>query len=119
MTQEERNRETHRRFAVAWSEKDIDLLLRCVADDIVYGASVGPEPGTTYRGKAAAAEGFKTIMAHDRGQTMSVLSAAFHGDRAYVEWATKSSNGETRGFDVLVFRDGLITVKDAYRKCRA
>ncbi|MEQ1866790.1 MAG: nuclear transport factor 2 family protein [Micropepsaceae bacterium] len=119
MTSEERNREVHRRFVTAWTEGEVNRLMACVTDDIVYGASVGPEPGATYTGKDAVAQGFRAIMAHDRGATMSTASATFLEDRAFVEWISSGVGGEIRGIDVLVFRDGLIARKDAYRKSRA
>jgi ketosteroid isomerase-like protein len=118
MTEEERNRQVHRRFAAAWAEGDVAILMTCVTDDIIYGASVGPEPGATYIGKEAVAEGFRVIMEHDRGRTMSTANATFLADRAFVEWISSGDGDEIRGFDVLAFRGGLIARKDAYRKSR-
>lgn len=118
MTDVARNRETHARFAKAWATRDMKALLSCLTDDVVYSASVGPEPGATYRGKRDAGEGFELIMAHDGSGSMEVTHTVFIADRAYAEWVHRGPLGEVRGIDLLVFRDGLIAVKDAYRKGR-
>ncbi|NOT41931.1 MAG: nuclear transport factor 2 family protein [Alphaproteobacteria bacterium] len=118
MTDVARNRETHARFAQAWAARDVKELLSCLTDDVVYSASVGPEPGATYRGKRDASDGFELIMAHDGSGTMKVTHTVFVADRAYAEWVHHGPLGEVRGIDLLVFRDGLIAVKDAYRKGR-
>ena len=118
MSVEERNRALYETFAAAWSRGDIDDLLSCVTEDIVYGASVGDEPGQTYRGRAAVGAGFKAIMAHDHQSVMVPGRTVFQGDLGFVEWTSRGPGGDVRGIDVLVFRDGLIAVKDAYRKCR-
>src|SRR5207302_4000436 len=47
------NRQTWQRFSEAWAKRDIDGLMALVTDDIFYGASVGPEPGATFRGRDA------------------------------------------------------------------
>lgn len=119
MSVEDRNRAIYAAFVEAWANRDIARLLSCLTDDVVYGASVGDEPGCTYRGKAAAGEGFRTIMAYDRGGVMTIGRTTFVGDLAYVEWTSRGPNGDVRGIDVLEFRGGLIAVKDAYRKSRS
>ena len=118
MSGEERHRAVYAAFASAWSQRNLDALLSYVTEDIVYGASVGDEPGQTYRGKRAVRAGFETIMAHDRAGVMVPGRSVFQGNLGYAEWTSQSSHGDVRGIDVLVFRDGLIAVKDAYRKCR-
>lgn len=112
MTEDERNRRTYEAFAAAWVAGDIARLMAFVTEDVVYGASVGPEPGATYSGKADVERGFRRIIAYDRGKAMVPGASAYFGGRGYVEWRS----GEVRGFDILEFRDGLICKKDAFRK---
>lgn len=119
MSAAEQPTDIYARFAAAWAARDIEALLSCVTDDVVYGASVGHEPGTTYRGKAAVADGFRAMMAHDHGSVLTPGRTVFVGDLGFAEWTYRGPAGEVRGIDVLVFRDGLLAVKDAYRKCRA
>lgn len=118
MSDAARNRAVYDAFAAAWAARDIDQLVSYLTDDVVYGASVGAEPGATYRGKVAAAEGFRHVMAHDLFGETTVGQATFCGDFGYVAWTNCGPGGTVRGFDVLEFRDGLIAVKDAYRKSR-
>ncbi|MFB4270464.1 nuclear transport factor 2 family protein [Nonomuraea sp. GTA35] len=42
-------------FADAWARHDVGGLLELMTEDAVYAASVGPEPGRTFRGHAESA----------------------------------------------------------------
>ncbi len=55
-------------FVKAWVCADVDALMACITDDCVYSASVGPEPGTTYRGREEARRGFEEILAFESGE---------------------------------------------------
>lgn len=114
MSEDEKNRRTYEAFAAAWARGAVDELMAYVTNDIVYGASVGPEPGATYRGKAEVERGFRAIMAYDRDKAMVPADGVYFGGRGYVEWRS----GDVRGFDILTFRDGLISRKEAFRKTR-
>ncbi len=63
--QEKRDRLTA--FGQAWAAEDVDLLMSMMTDDCVYAASVGDEPGTTYRGREAVRRGFAEILAFESG----------------------------------------------------
>jgi ketosteroid isomerase-like protein len=52
-------------FARAWGARDLDAIMRHLTDDCVYGASLGPEPGTTFRGQAEVRAGIAAMLAHD------------------------------------------------------
>lgn len=39
--------------------------MRMMTDDCIYGASVGPEPGTTYVGQEDVTRGFEQMLKHD------------------------------------------------------
>src|SRR5438132_14290520 len=60
------NRQAWQRFSEAWAKRDIDGLMALVTDDIVYGASVGPEPGATIRGRDEVRRGFDHMLRHDQ-----------------------------------------------------
>ncbi|SED58706.1 Ketosteroid isomerase-related protein [Rhizobiales bacterium GAS188] len=124
MSSEMRNRATYEAFARAWSEKDVSRLMELVTDDIVYGASVGPEPGRTYRGRDEARQGFADILAYDSATGVHAGEQTFAEDRLYAEWAYDTADGRggtrlTRGIDVIEFRDGRISLKQAFRKAPA
>lgn len=110
-----------RRFGAAWIEGDVDSLMALCAPDIVFSASVGPEPGETFRGAADVRRGFAKLIAHDRPSTVRLNPVQAGPDLVYCHW-TFSAPGpgggerEIRGIDVFSFRDGLIVKKDAYRK---
>lgn len=55
------NTDIVRAFGRAWASKDPEVVMAFFADDAVYGASVGPEPGTTCRGRQEIRHG---ITAH-------------------------------------------------------
>src|SRR4051794_17001433 len=55
------------RFAAAWAGRDVTAVLDLMCEDGVYGASVGPEPGTTYRGRNEIERGLRAMFAHDDG----------------------------------------------------
>src|SRR5690348_12671468 len=52
-------------FSDAWRRKDVDELMSYVSDDCIYSASVGPEPGMTYRGREEVRRGFIELIKHD------------------------------------------------------
>ncbi len=108
-------------FAAAWREQDLDALVALLTDDVEYRASVGPEPGTTYRGRAAVRAGFAAMFAYDQAVAVRGSPATFVADRAYVEWeydviGPGSKPVAVRGIDVFGFVNGRIALKDAFRK---
>jgi ketosteroid isomerase-like protein len=110
-----------RTIGAAWGRGDLEALMRFVADDCVYSASVGPEPGETFTGKAAVRAGFITMLAHDRDSVSEPGEVHVFGDRAVSTWGYRrqDSSGRSilvRGCDLWLFRDGLIVRKDAFRK---
>jgi taurine dehydrogenase small subunit len=110
-----------RQFGAAWARADLDALMGFVTDDCIYLASVGPEPGTTYRGREEVRRGFAAMLAHDHGRERHAGTVVVVGERGFAEWSfteTTTNGGRRliRGCDLFQFRDGQISKKDAYRK---
>jgi SnoaL-like domain len=117
----QRHRDTLEAFAKAWAEKNIDALLELMTEDCVYGASVGPEPGRTYRGKSEVRSGILLMFGHDQGTTSSVSNLRFGEDHAYWEWNyvsdnPLSTNTHSYGCDLFLFEGEKIALKQAFRK---
>jgi ketosteroid isomerase-like protein len=91
-----------------------------VTDDCIYLASVGPEPGTTYRGREEVRRGFAAMLAYDRGRERQAGMVVVTGDMGFAKWSfteTTAGGGRLiRGCDLYQFRDDRISKKDAYRK---
>jgi ketosteroid isomerase-like protein len=105
------------RFSRAWADRDVAGVLALMCDDAVYGASVGPEPGTTYRGRAEIERGLHVMFAHDDGAEIDQGAAVVSADRAVTTWRYTFGDGRQElGVDLWRFRDGRIAEKDAYRK---
>lgn len=111
-------------FSAAWNRHDLEALMSFMAEDCVFHAVAGPEVlGRSLVGRAAVREGFalawqtfpdaawldaEHFVCGDRG----VSESTFSGTRA------DGSRIEARMVDVFTFRDGLIAVKNAFRKDR-
>lgn len=124
---EHANRETVRRFAIAWAGGDVDTLMSLMSDDPVYKGSTGPGPGTEFRGRDNVRAAFLRMVGANVGAPVPVNAPPppqmhFFGNHALVYWhlslpTADSSKSEVDGVDVLTFAsDGRIAVKDAYRK---
>src|SRR5438067_11402907 len=81
------NRQAWQRFSEAWAKRDIDALMALVTDDIVYGASVGPEPGATFRGCDEVRRGFEHMLRHDQVLREPAGPEVIVGDHGFAEWA--------------------------------
>ncbi|MBX6356948.1 MAG: nuclear transport factor 2 family protein [Micromonosporaceae bacterium] len=111
------------RFAAAWAGRDVAGLLELMTEDAVYAASVGPEPGRTFRGHQELAEGFRVMFDHDAGAVIEQGEPVIFGEWAVSTWtyrfaAADGSQWCERGIDLWRFRNGKICLKDAYRKTR-
>ena len=116
--------ETLKAFADAWNRHDIDALMSFMAGDCAFHAVAGPDLfGRSFIGRTAVREGFQLawrtfpdaawldgehFVCGDRG----VSESTFRGTKA------DGTRVEARMVDVFTFRDGKITVKNAYRKDR-
>ena len=120
MNQEDK-RELVRAFMDAWERADASAVMLLMSDDCVYSASVGPEPGMTWRGRADVARGVGDMLAFEAGGESRQGRVWFAEDRAFAEWDYDdvSADGEVRvvrGIDVIQVAGGKILSIDAYRK---
>ena len=118
------NHEALNRFIAAWSSKDVDRVLGVAHPEFVYAASVGPEPGSTWRTTEDLRRGLRSMFEYDEGATATVLHTWIDGDTGFMTWryASARSDGTTDvslGCDLLRFRGGKLSRKDSYRKVMA
>lgn len=108
-------------FGGAWGRGDVARLMEMMAEDCIYQASAGPEPGRTFRGREEVRRGFEIMLAHDAGSESREGRVFVAGDLGVAEWsyAYKRPDGtevEIRGCDIFEFRGEKIFRKDAFRK---
>ena len=108
-----------REFAAAWALRDLERVMGFFAVDAVYRGSVGPEPGQTWIGKDAITAGVRQMFDFDDGSRVRQGRVMASGDLVFAEWVYDFSDAERPaeiGCDLFAIADGLIVLKDAYRK---
>ena len=111
-------------FGEAWRRGDVDALMEFMTEDCEFRASVGPEPGSTYRGHADVRRGFELILSHDAaGEGRSGITV-IDGRHGASQWVLVREDGDGRrsevhGCDIFEFDGDRIKLKDAYRKVHA
>ncbi len=110
-------------FGQAWAATDVDLLMSMMTDDCVYAASVGDEPGTTYRGREEVRRGFAEILAFESGGEARSGRVWISGKFAFAEWSYDEVDDvgnvtDIKGIDIFEFVGNKLRLKDAYRKVR-
>ncbi|NYT63080.1 nuclear transport factor 2 family protein [Alcaligenaceae bacterium] len=111
-------------FGDAWNRHDIDALMSFMHEDCVFETVAGPEVyGSRHEGRAAVRKAFEAAWQtipdaqwlnascwanEDHG----VMESTFTGTAADGSWI------EANMVDLLVFRDGKIILKNAFRKNR-
>ncbi|HHL43158.1 MAG TPA: nuclear transport factor 2 family protein [Hellea balneolensis] len=112
------NRLCLEKFKSAWAAEDYPALAECLHNDIVYYASIGPEPGKSWRGKSQVLSGIKKMIAHDHA-TAQMGEIYETGNVIFWTWEyfDKTTGAPiAKGCDIFHFKQGLILKKDAYRK---
>jgi ketosteroid isomerase-like protein len=109
-------------FARAWNGHDVETIVSMMTLDAIFLMS----GGATAEGRRVSGreELRKDISAFFKSMPDARWNEAKHfiaGDRGVTQWvftATRpdGSKVESKGCDVFTFRDGLIAVKDSYRK---
>jgi ketosteroid isomerase-like protein len=115
------NEEIIREVSAAWGRGDLATIMKFIAEDCVYSASVGPEPGETFVGRDAVRAGFARLLAHDSDGVAEPGEMRASGDWVVSTWGFRKRRpgGQpfvVRGCDVFVVRGGLIVRKDSFRK---
>ena len=110
-----------REVRAAWGRADLETIMTFIAEDCVYSASVGPEPGETFVGRDAVRAGFAKLLAHDSDGVAEPGEIRSADDWVVSTWGFRKVGPDgrpflVRGCDLFVFRDGLIIRKDAFRK---
>lgn len=105
----------------AWASANPDRVMAIMTEDCVYEASVGPEPGRTFRGAVELRAGLEKMFAHDGAARTEITDVFGVGDRVAWEWRYYDTAGNllARGCDLFVVRDGRIARKNAFRKTAA
>ncbi len=120
MTKEQK-RELVCAFMDAWERADADAVMRLMSDECEYCASVGPEPGMTYRGRSEVERGVAEMLDFESGGESRQGRVWFADERAFAEWdydeiSADGSLRTVRGIDVIELATGKIVSIDAYRK---
>ncbi|GAA1394553.1 nuclear transport factor 2 family protein [Catellatospora coxensis] len=108
-------------FFAAGEADDVAAAIAHFAEDGVWIAAEGPEPGTTYRKPAMSELLTKLITVRKEYEAKGVKIAygdlVEAGDKVYLEIVI-SLDGKVldRSVDVFTVVDGRIAVKDVYRK---
>ena len=102
-------------FVEAWLRGDLDVVMACVTDDVVFSPS-GSGEVATYRGREAVREIFATSVGDDQDITLGELVVM---DDVVIGpwWYPPGADGSTlRGVDLYTLRDGKIAAKDVFSK---
>jgi uncharacterized protein (TIGR02246 family) len=109
-------------FADAWNAHDVDRLLACMTEDAVFYGAAGPAPdGASWQGPTQLREAFSAVWRTYPDATWFSATHFVDGDRALTEWTFSGTPADgrrvnVRGCDVFRMREGLIAVKDTFRK---
>lgn len=104
-------------FAKAWSDKNLLIIMSFFTNDCIYSSSVGPEPGTTYYGKAEVLIGIERMLKYDKGSKSSITSLRVFDDIGIIEWEYNFNDTKIiKGCDIFQFEEGKIKSKNAFRK---
>ncbi|MFE4514223.1 nuclear transport factor 2 family protein [Kitasatospora sp. NPDC056783] len=109
-------------FFDACARDAFDEAVACFAEDGAWIMAEGPEPGTTYR-RDRIREFLVDLVKKreelaDQGIGLVFEPAVVVGDRQIIEFTLRNGAGEVidRGVDLFTLKDGLILVKDVFRK---
>jgi ketosteroid isomerase-like protein len=113
-----------REVSTAWGRADLTTIMKYIAPDCIYIASVGPEPGETFTGREAVRAGFAKLLAHDSDGVAEPGEMKAADDWVVSTWGFRKTRPDgsamlVRGCDIFVLRDGLIVRKDSFRKVGA
>ena len=111
-------------FADAWNRHDLAALMSFMAPDCEFHGVAGPDVmGRSFIGTEAVAQGFALAWTNFPDASWTEGVHWVHGDRGFSESTFRGTRAdgmkvEARMVDVFTFRNGKITVKNAFRKDR-
>ena len=111
-------------FGDAWNRHDIDGLMSFMSDDCVFQGAGGADAcGARHVGTAAVRKAFEAAWEAVKDAQWENGQYFVQGDFGVSQWtftgtAPDGSRIETDGVDLFAFRDGKITLKNAFRKVR-
>lgn len=106
-------------FASAWDDRDLDRAVACFAEDAVYSASIGPEPGERAEGLVEIYKLIAKMFTFDKGATTQIGNQIFSNNEVAWTWIYTLPDGtKSLGCDFLKVKNGKIILKDAYRKTK-
>lgn len=110
-----------REVTAAWERSDLESLMKFIAEDCVYSASVGSEPGETFVGRDAVRTGFARLLAYDSDGISEPGAMHGVGNLVVSTWGVRKAGQDgrsilVRGCDIFSIHDGLIVRKDSFRK---
>ena len=111
-------------FGDAWNRHDIDGLMSFMSDDCVFQTAAGPDAcGSRHVGTAAVRKAFAAAWETVKDAQWENGQHFVQGDFGVSQWtftgtAPDGSRIETDGVDLFAFRNGKITLKNAFRKVR-
>lgn len=111
-------------FGDAWNRHDIDALMGFMSDECVFQAAGGPDAcGARHVGTAAVRKAFAAVWETVKDAQWENGQHHVAGDRGVSQWtftgtAPDGTRIETDGVDLFTFRNGKISLKNAFRKAR-
>lgn len=108
----------------AFNAHDGDKVVSFMTEDCVFEAAGGNEVfGVRHVGRIAVKAAFENVWKNFPDVRWDVTNHFHVGDRAVSEWVFRAtrpdgSRLEMQGCDLFTLRDGLIAVKQAFRKDR-
>ncbi|GAB2888323.1 nuclear transport factor 2 family protein [Paralcaligenes sp. KSB-10] len=112
------------KFGDAWNRHDIDALMACMHNDCVFETVAGPEVyGARHDGPAAVRKAFEAAWQTIPDAQWLNAKVWVKGDQGVMEstftgTAADGARIEANMVDLIVFRDGKILRKNAFRKNR-
>lgn len=109
-------------IADAFNRHDVDAIMAFFAEDAVFEAPAGLDPGAAdSSGRIRCARGSPPASPASQDVHYGDASHWVSGDRGVSEWTltgttTEGARLELRGSDLWTFRDGQVVRKDSYWK---
>ena len=119
------NLETLQAFGDAWNRHDLDGIMSYMTEDCVFYSPAGPElMGKAHRGQAAVRAEFETgVFTTIKDFEFKDVNYVVNGDQGHMSWTLigtlpDGAKAEIPGVDLITFRGGKISAKNALVKAK-